>query len=75
LSHVNAIHFDRTGARAPERGDYLHGGGLPGAVRTKKAKDLAFIYGKGDVIQGGCSAEFFGKIFDFDHTGVTLIRE
>ena len=47
-------------------GDHAQHGGLAAAAGPEQRHQLAFLHGKGDVVDGGDLAEFFADVFQFD---------
>jgi hypothetical protein len=51
-SHVQAQDACLAGSGMRQTEEHPHGGGLPGAIGTEKAKDLAPVDGEREVIDG-----------------------
>ncbi len=50
-----------------EAGEHAHGGGFTGAVGAQEAYDLAFVYGEGDVVNGGGAGVTLGQVCNSNH--------
>ena len=73
LEHVEAGHGGGAiGGREKAR-EHAHGGGLPGAVRSEEADNLALLYLEGNVVHSGISRVSFGQTCDSNH--IVLFEE
>ena len=54
------------GVRAPEPGHDRHEGGLPGAVRTQQAEDVARLHGEVDAVEGDRGAIGLAQALDVE---------
>jgi hypothetical protein len=57
---------DRPGIGDPKAGDRFDGRGLPGAIGSEDAEDLALLDGERQVVHGRAVAIAFAEVFDFD---------
>ena len=77
LEQIVAVDGHAAVGHADVAGEYVHGGGLPGAVGAEESVDLAVVHGEAEMIQHRVAAVLLDQIADFYHadpsSGVRIV--